>query len=62
MAAFEADWMATAFSEDGRHAGLDGVCGKMPDCNNCRLISECLWCHSDGNSIKIKIPEKYFRI
>ncbi len=59
--AFEADRMAAAFSGDGRHAGLVGVCGVMPDCENCELSSECLWCAADTNSVKLKIAEKIQR-
>ena len=30
---------------------------EMPDCENCELSSECLWCAADTNSVKIKITE-----
>jgi DNA repair protein RadC len=59
--AFEADRMAAAFSGDGRHAGLVGVCAELPDCENCELSSECLWCKADKNSVKFKIEEKIQR-
>jgi hypothetical protein len=59
--AFEADRMAAAFSEDGIHAGLVEVCGEMPDCENCELSSQCLWCAADTLSVKLKIAEKIQR-
>ena len=59
--AFEADRMAAAFSGDGRHAGLAGICGDLPDCDNCALNTECLWCGADTNSVKFNIAEKIQR-
>ena len=35
--AFEADRLSAAFSGEGSHAGLAGVCGNLPDCDNCKL-------------------------
>ena len=40
--AFEADRLSAAFSGDeGSHAGLVGVCGNLPGCDNCELSLEC---------------------
>ena len=50
--AFEADRLSAAFAGEGSHAGLAGVCGNLPDCENCELSSECLWNIADGNSEK----------
>jgi len=35
--AFEADRQSAAFSGEGSHAGLAGICGNLPDCDNCEL-------------------------
>jgi len=59
--ALEADRMAAAFSGDARHAGLAGICAELPDCENCGLSSECLWCAAGTNSAKFKIEEKIQR-
>ena len=59
--AFEADSLSTAFSGEGSHAGLSGVCGNLPDCENCELSSECLWNTADGNSANMEIEEKILR-
>ena len=59
--AFEADRMAAAFSGDGRHAGLAGICGELPDCENCGLSTACHWYSNDGNSANVKIEEKIQR-
>ena len=59
--AFEADRLSAAFSGEGSHAGLAGVCGILPDCENCELSSECLWNTAEGNSEKMEIEEKIWR-
>ena len=53
--------MSAAFAGEGSHAGLAGVCGNLPDCENCELSSECLWNTADGNSAKMEIEEKILR-
>ena len=53
--------MSTVFSGERIHAGLTGVCGNLPDCENCELSSECLWNTADGNSEKMEIEEKILR-
>ena len=59
--AFEADRLSAAFSGDGSHAGLAGVCGNLPDCDNCKLSLECHWYATEGNSEKMAIEEKIQR-
>ena len=59
--AFEADRMAAAFSGDGRYADLAGVCGDLPDCDNCELNAECLWYANEGNTAMVTIEEKIQR-
>ena len=39
--AFEADRLSAAFSGEGSHAGLEGVCGNLQDCDNFELRLEC---------------------
>ena len=43
------------------HAGLAGVCGNLPDCDNCKLSLECHWYATEGNSEKMAIGEKIQR-
>ena len=59
--AFEADRLSAAFSGEGSHAGLAGVCGNLPDCDNCKLSLECHWYAAEGNSEKMAIEEKIQR-
>ena len=59
--AFEADRLSAAFSGEGSHAGLAGVCGNLPDCDNCELSLECHWYAAEGNSEKMAIEEKIQR-
>ena len=46
--AFGADRLSAAFSGEGSHAGLAGVCGNLPDCDNCKLSLECHWYAAEG--------------
>ena len=59
--AFEADRLSAAFSGEGSHAGLAGVCGNLPDCDNCKLSLECHWYAAEGNAEKMGIEEKIQR-
>ena len=59
--AFEADRLSAAFSGKGSHAGLAGVCGNLPDYDNCKLRLECHWYGAEGKSEKIAIEEKIQR-
>ena len=59
--AFEADRLSAAFSGEGSHAGLAGVCGNLPDCDNCKLSLERNWYATEGNSEKMAIEEKIQR-
>jgi len=59
--AFEADRLSAAFSGEGSHAGLAGVCGNLPDYDNCKLRLECHWYGAEGNSEKMAIEEKIQR-
>jgi len=57
--AFEADRLSTAFSGEGSHAGLAGVCGNLPDCDNCELSLECLRMQLRGTQKKWQLKKKY---
>lgn len=59
--AFEADGMAAVFSGAWRKAGLQGICGDLPDCENCMLNTNCLWYADQGNPEIIGIEEKIQR-
>ncbi len=59
--AFEADRMAAVFSGEWRQAGSQGVCGDLPDCENCKLNTDCLWQTGQGNQEMMGIEEKIQR-
>ena len=59
--AFEADRLSAAFSGEGSHAGLAGICGNFSDCDNCELLLERHWNAAEENAEKIAIEEKIQR-
>ncbi|MBC8259183.1 MAG: DNA repair protein RadC [SAR324 cluster bacterium] len=57
----EADRTAAAFAGAGRKAGLAGICGVLPDCENCALSEDCLWSAAGGKTEQIEIEEKILK-
>lgn len=58
--AFEADRLSAAFSGEKIYAGLAGVCGNLPDCDNCELcLVESIGMQLRGTQKKWQLKKKY---